>query len=350
MQIKNTYYILLILVLSSCSPQGKKMLYSDQKGKYEIEFPGKPVIKAEQQQFQFGTLTWTSASVDKPDKYNLSYLVKYTDFPTQIINSDSLDRIQDFLVFTQTDFLQSLGETALENIYIRQVQKYPGREFRWFDAAKNTGYTRRVFLVKNRVYFLEVKYKKEDDFNIDIEGFLDKFTLLNTADNKNPEVEVDKPEVKFEMNFPGKTILRDNPSFHGLFGKIHGILMAHEVPREEADLPTTSNLLYGINYVKLPSNIVDSISTTELRAFVIDALYANMDIMPAAIPGNQREIETDGYWGVEGTGRMKSGFARMHIRSYIVDDYYYQLIVLSKNGMENNREALDFLNSFKLID
>lgn len=38
----------------------------------------------------------------------------------------------------------------------------------------------------------------------------------------------------------------------------------------------------------------------------------------------------------------------MHLRAYIVDDYYYQVVVMSKNGAQNNKEALDFLNSFKL--
>jgi hypothetical protein len=241
-----------------------------------------------------------------------------------------------------------LGETGLDNINLKEVQKYPGREFRWIDRANKLGYTRRTFLVKNRLYFLEVKYKLENDFNNDIEGFLDKFALVKTADNTTPEITAEKPVKKFEAKFPGKTKFRDNPTFHELFGNVYTMLEAYEAPKDQMDLPSTKNIMYGVNYAKLPTEKLKTVPTQKVRDYVTKAFTDNIEKQSNGKILLQREISLDGNWGIEGQGTMINGIAVMHVRAFIVNDYYYQIIVVSKNGTQNNKEALDFLNSFKL--
>jgi hypothetical protein len=347
--LKRNYYLTLFLVnFISCSGQTKWDSYSDDKGQFKTEFKGKPTVKTEPQQFQFANVTWTTTSIDKADKNNLSYLVKYADFPANIITSDSLRLLQEFFFFTQGDLAPTLGETGLDNINLKQVQKYPGREFRWIDRPNNLGYTRRTFLVKNRLYFLEVKYKLENDFNNDIEGFLDKFSLLKTNDNPNPEITAEKPVKKFEAAFPGKTKTKDNPTFHELFGNTYAMLEAYEAPKDQIDLPTTKNIIYGVNYVKLPAAKMKTLTTAQVREFVTKAFTDNIQKQSNGKILLQKEISLDGNWGIEGQGTMINGMAVMHLRAFIVGDYHYQVIVMSKNGTQNNKEALDFLNSFKL--
>ena len=348
MIIRNYYFTILLVTFISCSGQPKWDNYSDEKGDFKIEFKGKPSVKTEPQQFPFATVDWTTTFVDKPDKNNLSYLVKYADFPAKIISSDSLRLLQEFFIFTQGDLAPTLGETGLDNINLKQVQKYPGREFRWIDRPNKLGYTRRTFLVNNRLYFLEVKYKIENDFNNDIEGFLDKFTLIKKTNNSNPEITAEKPIKKFEVNFPGKTKTKDNPTFHELFGNTYAMLEAYEVPKDQIDLPTTKNIMYGVNYVKLPADKLKTVSTEQVRTFVTKAFTDNIEKQSNGKILFQKEISLDGYWGIEGQGTMINGMAVMHLRSFIVNDYYYQIIVMCKNGTQNNKEALDFLNSFKL--
>ena len=348
MSIKNCYLILLIVTFISCSGQIERETYSDEKGRFKIEFKGKPTIKNEAQQFQFANLTWTIALVDNADKNNLSYMVKYADFPAHIISSDSLRLLQDFFFFTQRDLAPALGETGLDNINIKQVQKFPGREFRWIDKANNIGYTRRVFLVNERLYFLEVKYILQNDFNNDIEGFLDKFSLLKSGDNLNPEIIAKKPVKKFEAIFPGKTYTKDNPIFHELFGNIYGMGEVYEVPADQKDLPTIKNIVYGVNYVKLPTEKLNTIPLEQVKEFVTKAFTDNIQSQSNGKILLQKEIKLDGHWGIEAQGTMVNGLLVMHSRSYLVGDYYYQVSVLSKNGTQNNKEALDFLNSFKL--
>ena len=339
---------ILLITFVSCSGQPKWENYTDTKGQFKIEFDGKPTVRTEQQQFQFGNITWTTAVIDKPDKSNLSYLIKYADFPTNIISSDSLRLLQDFFVFTQSDLAQTLGETGLDNMNFKNVQKYPGREFRWIDRANNLGYTRRTFLVNNRLYFLEVKYKLDHDFNNDIEGFLDKFSLVKTPDNLNPEITAEKPIKKFEASFPGKTKLRDNPTFHELFGNVYAILESYEAPKDKIDLPTTKNIMYGVNYAKLPTDKLKTISVKQVRDFVVKAFTDNIQKQTNGKILMQKEISLDDNWGIEGEGTMLNDMAVIHMRAFIVNDYYYQVIVMSKNGMQDNQEASDFLNSFRL--
>lgn len=350
MVLRNCYLTILFFTFCSCSDQSKWDSYVDDKGQYKIEFQGKPTIKIYQQQFPFANVTWTNAIIEKPDKNNLSYLVKYADFPENIITSDSLRILQDFFLFVQSDLAQSLGETGLDNINLKAIQKYPGREFRWKDNLNKLGYTRRMFLVRNRLYFLEVKYKLENDFNNDIEGFLDKFALLKTADNQNPEILAERPVKKFEARFPGPTTISDNPAFHELFGNVYGLLEAYEVPRDQRNLPTVKNILYGVSYARLPTDKIKGISEQRLREFVTTTFTDNIEKQPKGKILLQREISLAGNWGIEGQGIMLDGMAVMHLRAFIVDDYYYQVVVMSKNGTQNNQEALAFLNSFRLTN
>ena len=348
MIFRKHHLTILLIAFVSCSGQPKWENYTDNKGQFKIEFEGKPAIRTEQQQFQFGNVTWTTAVIDKPDKSNLSYSVKYADFPANIISSDSLRLLQDFFVFTQGDLTQTLGEAGLDNVNLKEIQKYPGREFRWIDRTNNLGYTRRTFLVNNRLYFLEVKYNLDHDFNNDIEGFLDKFTLVKVSDNPNPEITAEKPIKKFEANFPGKTKLRDNPIFHELFGNVYAILESYEVPKDQIDLTTTKNIMYGVSYAKLPTEKLKTIPVQQVRDFVVKAFTDNIGKQTNGKILLQKEISLDGNWGIEGEGTMLNDMAVMHMRAFIVNDYYYQVIVMSKYGMQDNNEALDFLNSFKL--
>jgi hypothetical protein len=78
---------ILLLTFISCSGQSNWDNYTDDKGHFKIEFKSKPTVKTEPQQFQFANVTWTTIAVEKPDKSNLSYLVKYADFPASIITT-----------------------------------------------------------------------------------------------------------------------------------------------------------------------------------------------------------------------------------------------------------------------
>jgi len=346
MKITN-YLLLSTLLFISCSGQNKWKPYTDEKGKLQIAFKDNPKVKTESQQFQFGAINWTIASIDTSQDDNLSYSIKYADFPTNIITSDSIQTLQQFFIFTQSDLIQSLGQESAENINIKQLQGYPGREFRWVDKSNNIGYTRRVFLVSNRVYFLEVKYKISNDHNNDIWGFLDKFSLLNTSNNLNSETALEKPEKKFEIDFPGITKITDNQTYTALWGNTYVILEAYETPKNEIDLTTTKNIMYGVNYAKLPADKLKTLTKQQIKDFVTAAFTDNIKNSNGKIIF-QKDVSVNGNWGIEAEGTLIDNSVVMHLKGFVIKDYYYQIIVLSKNGHQDNKEAEDFINSFKL--
>ena len=343
------HLIVLIGIFISCSGQVQWESYSDDQGRFKIDFKGKPTKKNQSQQFEFADISWKIVEVSKTGDDNLSYSAKYADLPPAIITSDSLEQLDNFFIATQIDLGSTLGEQGLYSINVIQIQKYPGREFRWIDRQSNLGYTRRLFLVKNRLYYLEVKFKLEDNFNKDIMGFLDKFSLLKLPDNSNPESITEKPEKKFEAGFPGKTRVRDTHTLTNLFGNLLAVSEAYETPKDQINSPTVPNLLYGVNYAKLPKDKLKQASNEQVKEFVISAFTDNTQKHSNAKILFQKEIMLDKYWGIEGQVTVANEMAVMHLRAYIVDDYYYQVIVISKNGTQNNKAALDFLNSFKLI-
>lgn len=341
---KQFFILLLFTGLLSCS-SNIKQVYKDDKGKFEIEFRSTPAIRTENEKFPFADITWTIASVDQPDGNNLSYLVKYADFPAEIISSDSVRILQDFFFFLQKEAVGSKGLITLDNLNIKQVQQYPGREFRWLENENKLGYTRRLFLVKNRLYYLEVRYPLTKDFNKDIEHFLDQFRLLQTEDNQYPEVVSEKPDKQFELIFPGKSQVRENPVFSELFGNFYSVSETYEVPGEQVNLPHVKNLMYGVNYGKLPEDKLNSTSAIKqflTKTFTDIATSHQGEIL------SQREINLAGNWGLEGQVTILNNMAVMQVRAFIVNNYYYQVMVISKYGEQGNRDALDFLNSFRL--
>ncbi len=346
MKIRSQYFLIFLITIISCTTQPDWNTYTDEKGSFKIEFKGKPLTKTEEQYFQFGDITWTAAFIDKPDAYNLSYSIKYADFPPEVITSDSIRLLQEFFVFIQQDFFKKLGQESVSTIKIIKIQNYPGREFIWQDKKTKINYTRKMFLVKNRVYLLEVKYATENAFNRDIDGFCDKFYLLNAVDNPNPEIIAEKPLKKFEAMFPGETTTNDNPQFHEFLGNVHSIMEGYAVP--QADSPANMNIMYAVNYAKIPDDKLKIITTEELKEFARKAIIDNILSHSQGKIIYQKEISLDGNWGTEGQGVILDGKVVIHTRSYIVQDYYYQVMVMSKIGTENNKEAIDFLNSFKL--
>jgi len=343
--------ICIILLLGNfvlCQGQSKWKTYTNEKGKFKIDFKEKPTEKKKSQQFGAISLNWMIIEVSEPDNSTLTYSVKYADLSPGIVTSDSLHLLQEFFLLTQSDLAPSLVESGLYNINVKQIQKYPGREFRWIDKPNDIGYTRRLFLVKNRLYYLEVKFTLENNFDIDIIRFLDKFTLINTPDNTNPEKLSENPEKKFDAVFPGKTKFRNNPIIDEIFGNINASAEAYETPRDQLDLPSIQNMLYGVNYVKLPAAKLKVLSREQRMEFLKSTFTNTIEKHNGKLLF-EKEIKLDNNPGYEGQGTIVNGMAVMHLRAYIIDDYYYQVIVISKNGMENNKSALDFLNSFKII-
>jgi len=169
----------LVILSGSCKPGDSWTVFSYPEGKFKIEFPNAPATEKRVINSVAGELTMNIILYDasKEKNNNLIYMVNYTDYPDSLVNSDQKERLKDF-------FRNSI-DGAVNNVHGKLLSEsvvasgnFPGREIR-IDFNNGTAViTARIFLVKNRMYMIEVITETKNDFNKSINHFLDSFSLL----------------------------------------------------------------------------------------------------------------------------------------------------------------------------
>jgi len=331
--------LLFFLCLSwACNGQNKKLekpiRYSNPLKEFTVEFPQSPLLKTEKETNQFGSINWDIAYLNKSNSNDFYFLIKYADLPAELITSDSIQLLNNFFLNTQRDLT---NKNIQFNLRIIANKGYPGREFHFLDSSNNVAYTRNVFLVKNRLYFLEVKYNINNDYRKEIDSFLNSFSLTDTKENPNPEIVAKQQTKRFTIKFPTKTTTSTQISFSPLFGNLN-------ITKE---LCETDFGLYCINYTELPQDKLQKITDTELQKFLSDAFTSNVLNTNGKIL-SKKQIEINGHLGFEGVGSIQDGEAYLHLKSVIIGNYYYQYFVMYAKDGENNQATKDFLNSFHI--
>jgi hypothetical protein len=149
--------------------------------KYKIEFPEKPEETPNVLETKIGKLKMNmfvyDASKSKTDE-NLVYLVNFTEYPDSLINSDMKDKMPAF-------FRNSI-DGAVTNVHgkllsEKDIEKrgFPGREIRVDFKDGLAVIKMRIYLVKNKMYLIEVITETKKDFNKSIDRFMDSFDLLD---------------------------------------------------------------------------------------------------------------------------------------------------------------------------
>jgi hypothetical protein len=345
-------YILRILascfslaVLVSCSTENTQE-YVDTTGNFSIQFKSEPTTSTESITFPFGTFQWKRASVEPEDDLNLLYAVSYLDLPKRVVTSDSLRLLTQLFALTQQDLLAKLGEAGFGSMANIHIHRYPGREFVWISKIEELGYTRRVYLVKNRLYLLEVQYKSNNQHNTDIEPFFASFGLLKHSTNVNPEVRAQKPKKKFTIDYPGEVQKREQ-ELYGFFGPQIILSEMHETNDNKAP-DRYGNVLYGVNYSCIANQQFQSASEAVKRKYLRNNLRATPLIMNGGKIISGQESTVSGRWCFEETAEILGGKAIIRSRIFFVDNYMYQLMVMSVPGSENNEASEAFMNSFQL--
>lgn len=338
MALSKSYLLLLFLFSLSCKGQTKdkavSVKYSNSSNEFSIEFPRTPLVKEEKESSILGLLKWNVAYLNKSNGSNFDYLIKYTDFQEKDITSDSLQYLNDFFSATQLD----LGDRKISyNIHSISKKGYPGREFHFVDTSTDIVYTRHVYLVNSRLYFLEVKCRIKDDYGLEIAAFLNSFTLNGVKENLHPEF-VQKPQTKnFTIKFPGVTTTKYNNGPSLQFGNITAVMESCE----------TDYGIYTIKYAELPKEKLDKLTEKELMQFITEAFTSNILVGKGEII-LKRQIDICGHKGFEGIGRFMDGEAVVHLKSVIIGNFYYQYSVIFAKEDEDDRIAKEFLDSFRI--
>jgi hypothetical protein len=345
MNYSNRLFVLFIsLIVLSCSDKSGSS-YTDSAGNFKISFKKEPVISNESISFPFGNFNWKKASIQLPNNMSLSYSAGYVDLPAKIITSDSLRLLQELFGMTQNDYVQRFGNQAFSGMYYRTIQKYPGREFVWFDKANNIGYSRRVYLVKNRLYMLEVSYTSENQHSKDMLRFFESFRLLKITPNPNPEEELKAPEKNFTLNFPGPAVKKET-QVQGALGP--QIIVTEMYQTAEPGIDEYHNIAYGVNYSHFTADQLKSFTNETKKEWILQTYRQSALISNGGKILTEKQTLVDGHWCHNGTAIVMDGKMFLQTQTFFIGTYMYQTMVLTEIGYENNRAATDFMNSFKL--
>jgi len=334
--------VALLLCCSACNNKQAIKAFTDAEGGFSAPFGKQPLPATEEERTDMGSLQWHAFSEVYPDSANIHFKVKYVDIPAKMATSDSLRSIQAVMDAAQKDFFNSMRHAAIDNVTIMQLAGYPGRGYHWVDKGNGVTYTRRVFLVKNRMYIAEVKSRMETDMNDKGRAFLDGF-VVQAPNNPNPEVMPELPTRNFELSFPAQSTARQTPIYNDLFGTLYAVMEYCQPPAN----PAAKNVFFSINYFAMPARILTSDSVSRIKTFLHNSVTDNADKRGGTVL-LEKPITVDGYYGLESMVSWPAGGKVMHFKEVIARNYYYQLLVISNKGLEGNEEAKAFMASFRV--
>ena len=127
----------------------------------------------------YGKLTMNLSILQPKDSTdpNLVYMLSYTDYPIGTIHSDSANILESFFMSSREGAIANVQGKLLSET-ILNLSGYPGRELR-LNFKNGLALLRcRNYLVKNRLYTMQIITLTENNFNTSINKFLDSFKLL----------------------------------------------------------------------------------------------------------------------------------------------------------------------------
>lgn len=170
-------FLISIFLLSMTNPDWE--VFQSFDGKFKILSPGEMIKKENPIKTDIGDLnyiTFLHQSKEK-DADNLVYMVSYCDYPEFSIHSDSTELAEEFFKTTIETAVESVqGELAYASEI--KINEYPGRLWRVYYNEGKAIIKTKAFLVKNRYYSIQVITLKDKSLNLEIDNFLDSFSLL----------------------------------------------------------------------------------------------------------------------------------------------------------------------------
>ncbi|PKP01962.1 MAG: hypothetical protein CVU11_13630 [Bacteroidetes bacterium HGW-Bacteroidetes-6] len=144
--------------------------YSSKKGKFSIEFPGKPVLNETRlYNRDFGNIILYTASCD-PD-INHSFAVSYSDYPKSYI------RKFDPIELMETARLNALANCDIQNDTTVEFNNYKGMRCTAYNLSGKTTNYYLIVLVGNRLYQVLAVADYEETEMYDYNRFIKSFSI-----------------------------------------------------------------------------------------------------------------------------------------------------------------------------
>ena len=161
----------LILLLFTATFAVTWTTYKDVDGRFEILTPMTPTAKTFKVNSEYGMIETKALSMFSESDQN-QYLFAYSDYPLE--KSENI-----------TDFFQNRIVGSVDNLHgqllneeIIEYKGYPGRKIRILWKNGELVNNVKFYLIKNRLYYLQVTTSKRNDFNNDIYKFLNSFKYI----------------------------------------------------------------------------------------------------------------------------------------------------------------------------
>ncbi len=157
------------------------MLFQDAGNNFKVNIPQKPTESEQTVNSEIGDLYMKIFMLDQSEAKddNLVYGVIYTDYPDSLVSSEfEKEKVNGFF----TGAIEG-ASTNIEGIVLSQevvsYKKFPGRLVKIQFGEEKMNMYMKMFLVKNRVYILQVICTAKKDKNKSINKFFDSFALVN---------------------------------------------------------------------------------------------------------------------------------------------------------------------------
>ena len=109
---------------------------------------------------------------------NLAYILTETEYPDSLINSDNKDELDAFFKNSIDGILNNFhGKLVSESQ--TAIQGFPGRQVKLDIQQGKSVMNIRLYLVKNRLYMLEIVTTADKDHNTSIQKFMNSFEIRN---------------------------------------------------------------------------------------------------------------------------------------------------------------------------
>ena len=181
-KFKICFFIIFILVLTT-GFEVRDDWYLLKSDGFQIEFPKEPVSQPQMTNSEIGELKINLFICDESENKNDSNLVYltgstvYPDSIVKIINSDKTGVLNDFFRKSVDGTVTgSKGKLLSEKVI--EIDNYPGREIKVDLMEGQAVIKMRLYLVKNKLYIIEIITETSKVPNTSIDRFIDSFKLI----------------------------------------------------------------------------------------------------------------------------------------------------------------------------
>ncbi len=170
----------LVCIILSFAPAGEWTMVATENCK--IYFPDKPtdrsgIVSTAKGDLKVNIYSYNASNVGED---NLAYILTETEYPDSLINSDNKDKLDAFFK-NSIDGIANNFHGKLMSESKTEIKGFPGRQVKLGIQQGKSIINIRLYLVKNRMYMLEIITAADKDYNRSINKFMNSFEIMNSV-------------------------------------------------------------------------------------------------------------------------------------------------------------------------